>query len=228
VELLIENILLIIVAYLIGSIPFSVLVGKIFYGIDVREFGSGNAGATNTFRVLGKKAGIPVLILDVLKGTVAVWMSFLINETLTTEQELVNFQLVLGVAALLGHIFPVYVGFRGGKGIATLLGIMLAIHPSAAGLSALVFILIFVVFRIVSLSSIIAAISFPLIVIFIFTTGVKSLVIFSIFIAVIVVFTHQKNIERLLRNEEAKLSFSSKKRQDTDIDFDDDDFDDDE
>src|SRR3954465_15189349 len=114
----IYSILVLILAYLFGSIPTAVWIGQAFYGIDVREYGSGNAGATNTFRVLGKKAGIPVLIIDVLKGWLAVNIAFLSRYAIGSVPY-VNFQLVLGISSLLGHIFPIYVGFRGGKGIAT-------------------------------------------------------------------------------------------------------------
>ena len=110
--------LLILGSYLLGSIPTAVWIGKAFYGIDVREFGSGNAGATNTFRVLGKKAGFPVLIIDVLKGSAAVALAFL-SPIAFENPDFVDLQLGLGVAVLLGHIFPVFAGFRGGKGVAT-------------------------------------------------------------------------------------------------------------
>src|SRR5690606_18146286 len=115
--------ILIFIAYLLGSVPTSIWIGKRFYKIDVREFGSGNAGATNTFRVLGKKAGIPVLIIDILKGTCAVALSYLSGFEYGSA-EFVNLQLGLGVAALIGHIFPVFAGFRGGKGVATMLGVV--------------------------------------------------------------------------------------------------------
>ena len=117
----IEHIIAIVFAYLVGSIPTSVWIGKIFYGIDIRNYGSGNAGATNTFRILGKKAGIPVLLIDTLKGSIAVNLASIFGAESPESAVFVNFQMALGGAALLGHIFPVYAGFRGGKGIATLL-----------------------------------------------------------------------------------------------------------
>jgi glycerol-3-phosphate acyltransferase PlsY len=199
-----------IIAYMVGSIPSAVWIGKYFYGIDVREYGSGNAGATNTFRVLGKKAGIPVLLIDVFKGWISVNMAYLTDYHPGSEQ-FVNFQLVLGIAALLGHIFPVYAGFRGGKGIATLLGIILAVHPQAALLSIAVFIVVLLISRYVSLGSMIAAISFPVIIIVFFKSPIPSLVIFSLVIAVLVLITHQKNIERLLRREESKTKLIKKR-----------------
>lgn len=222
-----DNIMFIIIAYLIGSIPTSVIIGRVFYNIDVREYGSGNAGATNTFRVLGKKAGIPVLILDVLKGTAAVYLSYLTDVALLSRNNLVDLQLSLGVSALIGHIFPIYVGFRGGKGIATLLGMMIAIHPKAAGLSAIVFLSVFFISKFVSLSSMLAAISFPLIIIVVFKTTITSLVIFSLFIAILVLFTHQKNIERLIRREESKIRLKTSNSKQLGLD-EEDEYDDDE
>lgn len=207
----IQHIATILLAYLTGSVPSSVWIGKIFYGIDVREYGSGNAGATNTFRVLGKKAGIPVLILDALKGYIAVFYVGFFADLEPGTSPYVNLQLALGLAALFGHIFPIYVGFRGGKGIATLLGMMLAVYYQAALLSLGVFLIVLFISRFVSLSSIIAGISFPIFVIGVFHSHVPSLVIFSLFISILVIITHQKNIERLLRREESKANISLKK-----------------
>jgi glycerol-3-phosphate acyltransferase PlsY len=207
----IYNILLLISAYLLGSIPTAVWIGKYFYKIDVREYGSGNAGATNTFRVLGKKAGIPFLLIDVLKGFAAVCLAYLSNYPKSSNQ-LINLQLVLGIASLVGHIFPIFASFRGGKGIATLLGIILAVHPYAAFISMGIFIVILLISHYVSLSSMIAAICFPIVVIGVFRTTAPSLVIFSILIAIMVLITHQKNIERLLRKEESKAKLIKKKK----------------
>lgn len=206
----VPNIVGLLVAYLIGSVPTAVWIGQSFYGIDVREYGSGNAGATNTFRVIGKKAGVIVLILDILKGWISVNIAYL-GSYEPGGEEYVNFQLVLGVGALVGHIFPLYAGFRGGKGIATLLGIMLAVHPYAALWSVAVFLVVFVASRYVSLGSMVAAVAFPVIIIFIYKADIPSLVIFSLLIAILVLITHQKNIERLLRREESK-TYIFKKR----------------
>jgi glycerol-3-phosphate acyltransferase PlsY len=208
----ISNIILLLTAYLLGSIPSAVWIGKYFYKTDVREYGSGNAGATNVFRVLGKRAGIPVLLIDVLKGFAAVYLARMSPYHTGTDQ-FINLQLVLGIASLVGHIFPIFASFRGGKGIATLLGIILAVHPQAAFVSILVFILVLLMFSYVSLSSMIAAIVFPITVIFVFRTTVPSLIIFSILIAIMVLITHQKNIERLLRREESKAKLIKKKKK---------------
>lgn len=206
-----ENILYLIIAYLLGSIPTSVWIGQYFYKIDVREFGSGNSGATNTFRVLGYKAGIPVLLIDVAKGWLSVMLATFISSYGKGSEQLVNLELVFAVAALMGHVFPVYVGFRGGKGVATLLGIVLALNPFAALISLAVFIVVFMLTQYVSLSSIIASFAFPNVVIFAMDSRVPSMVIFSMFITVIVLITHQKNIERLLRKKESKIYLRKKK-----------------
>ncbi len=206
------NIILLLSAYLLGSIPTAVWIGKFFYSIDVREYGSGNAGATNAFRVLGKKAGTPVLLIDVLKGFVAVNLAYFSHYTKGSNQ-LINLELVLGIASLVGHIFPIFASFRGGKGIATLLGIILAVHPYAAFISMGIFLTVLLITKYVSLSSMIAAIAFPMIVILIFQTKTPSLIIFSILIAIMVLITHQKNIERLIRREESKANLVKKKEK---------------
>jgi glycerol-3-phosphate acyltransferase PlsY len=158
--LTITNILLLLLAYLIGAIPFSVIAGKVLKGIDVREYGSGNAGATNTFRVLGKKAGIPVLLLDVFKGFLAVDLVWFTSYVPSTEIY-INLQLAFGIAAVLGHVFPIYAGFRGGKGVATLLGFMIGVFPEAALISIIVFVITLLFSKYVSLSSIFAGLFFP-------------------------------------------------------------------
>jgi len=209
------NILALIIAYLMGSIPSSVWIGKMFYNIDVREFGSGNAGATNTFRVLGKKAGIPVLIIDILKGWLPVFcIRYMVDLNLQSE-EFINLQLALGVATLIGHIFPVYVGFRGGKGVATMLGIVLALNLDAALVSIVVFLTVFLITNYVSLSSIAGALSFPIMVIVVFHTTIPSMALFSLVVFVMVLVTHQKNIERLFNKKEAKIRFIFKKKDES-------------
>lgn len=208
-----DAIVLLILAYLLGSMPFAVWIGQIFYQIDVREHGSGNAGATNAMRVLGKKAGITVLLLDIFKGTFAVHMANFADYDYGSIQ-FVNLQLVLGISALFGHIFPIYAGFRGGKGIATLLGVVIALDPPAAMYSCAVFAIVLVVTRYVSLASMIASIAFPIYVTFIEKTQFLSMITFSFFITVLVIITHQKNIERLIRREESKIFDKSKKIED--------------
>ena len=196
--------LLILLAYLLGSIPTSVWIGKVFYGIDVREFGSGNAGATNTFRVLGQKAGIPVLITDIIKGTAAVALSYL-SDLDQSAPEFINFQLGLGVASLIGHIFPVFAGFRGGKGVATILGIVVCILPLACSLSLVVFLAVLFSTRIVSLSSMLGGVAFPIILTLVLHNTNPVLITFSIIVAAILIITHRKNIKRLLKKQETKV-----------------------
>lgn len=197
-----------------GSIPTSVWIGKFFYNIDIREFGSGNAGATNTFRVLGKKAGVPVLIIDILKGTAAVALAYLSTFEIGST-EFINLQLGLGVAALIGHIFPVFAGFRGGKGVATILGIVVCILPLACSLSLIVFLVVLISSRIVSLSSMIAGISFPIFLNIVLGNTNPILTVFSIVVAALLLITHRKNIVRLLNKQENKVNlFSSIKSND--------------
>jgi glycerol-3-phosphate acyltransferase PlsY len=205
-----ETLLFILLAYLTGAFPSAVWVGKAFYKIDVREFGSGNAGATNTFRVLGKKAGIPVLIMDIFKGWICVnYISFLTNIPQSAEA-VFETQLAFGIAAVIGHLFPVYTGFRGGKGIATLLGLLIGLHAVAALYSILVFVIVFLVSKYVSLGSVIASVAFPILVILILGSTNVSLNLFAIFVPILSLITHQKNIERLLRGEETKVKFGKK------------------
>ena len=205
-----ETLLFILLAYLTGAFPSAVWVGKTFYKIDVREFGSGNAGATNTFRVLGKKAGIPVLIMDIFKGWFSVnYISFLTNIPESAEA-VFEIKLAFGIAAVIGHLFPIYTGFRGGKGIATLLGLLIGLHDVAALYSILVFVIVFVTSKYVSLGSIIASIAFPILVILILGSTNVSLNLFAFFVPILSLITHQKNIERLLRGEETKVKFGKK------------------
>ena len=208
-----ENILFLLLAYLIGAFPSAVWLGRTFYNTDVREYGSGNAGATNTFRTLGPKAGIPVLLMDILKGWIAVNLVYFVTDNqLMSDERFFELKLAFGIAAVIGHLFPIYTGFRGGKGIATMLGFMIGIYWQAALLSALVFILTLLISKYVSLSSIIASLAFPFIVIVILgmNNTNSSLIIFSIFVPILSLITHQKNIERLIRQEENKAKFGKK------------------
>ena len=205
-----ETLLFVLLAYLTGAFPSAVWVGKTFYKIDVREFGSGNAGATNTFRVLGKKAGVPVLIMDIFKGWLSVnYISCLTNIPQSAEA-IFEIQLAFGIAAVIGHLFPIYTGFRGGKGIATLLGLLTGLHTEAALYSILVFVIVFVTSKYVSLGSILASIAFPILVILILGSTNVSLNLFAFFVPILSLITHQKNIERLLRGEETKVKFGKK------------------
>jgi glycerol-3-phosphate acyltransferase PlsY len=202
-----------ILAYLFGSIPTAVWIGQAFFNIDIREYGSGNAGATNTFRVLGKKAGIPVMLLDILKGFTATNLAYFIGVSTTGGYGSVsytNYALALGIAAVMGHLFPVFAGFRGGKGIATLFGMVLAIQLQAALLCVGVFIVVLLVFRYVSLGSIMAGFTYPIGVTFVFPSN-KAVVIYGMCMCILILVTHQKNIERLLKGKESKVNLFKRK-----------------
>jgi glycerol-3-phosphate acyltransferase PlsY len=208
------ELLFLICAYLIGSVPTAVWVSKGVFGMDIREYGSGNAGATNTFRVLGPKAGTFVMVVDMLKGVIAVRLSYLLPYYQSSEHltQLVNLQIGLGLAAVVGHIFPIWAGFRGGKGIATLFGLVLAIQPIVAICCVGVFLMILFLTRYVSLSSIIASIAFPILILYIFNEPEVFYRIFAIAVALMVVLTHQKNIARLLTGNENKVPLFRNKR----------------
>ncbi|CAI8229984.1 MAG: Glycerol-3-phosphate acyltransferase [Bacteroidia bacterium] len=200
-----------IIAYVIGSIPSSIWIGKSYFGKDVRDFGSGNAGATNTFRVLGKRAGIIVLLLDILKGVTAASLILYMPSVSHGTDQYVNLQLLFGILAVLGHIFPVFENFNGGKGIATLFGMLIGIHYILAVACVALFIIVLLLTRYVSLSSILATISFPILTIYIFNRDEPLFIAFGIAAALMVVITHKKNIVRLLNGEETKANlFKSK------------------
>jgi len=200
-------VLLIVLAYVLGSIPSAVWIGKLLHQKDVREYGSGNAGATNVFRVLGRKAGVLVLAADVAKGWGATQLVYLLDYRGMSDTDVLQFQLIFGSAALLGHIFPILADFRGGKGIATLLGFMLGVVPMETGICALIFLVSFVSFRIVSVSSMLAAISFPIVVIFIGEMRIAPMQFYAVMIPILVLVTHSKNMVRLVRGEEKRIRF---------------------
>lgn len=200
-----KELLLIVIAYLIGSIPTAIWLSKAYFGIDIREYGSGNSGATNTFRVLGPKWGSAVMLVDILKGVVATCLYVLLPYYLTDEWDRTNFMVGLGLAAVLGHIFPIWADFRGGKGVATLFGMILAIQPLVAACCVGVFSLVLYLTRFVSLSSILASVAFAVFILFIFNEQEPLYRGFAIAVTLTVVLTHQKNISRLLRGNESKV-----------------------
>ncbi len=200
-----NELLLIVLAYLIGSIPTSVWVSRHFFDIDIRDYGSGNAGATNVYRVLGPKWGTFVMAIDMLKGIIAVKLALLLPNYLDYETPLQTLQLGLGLSAILGHIFPIWAEFRGGKGIATLFGIVLGISPWTALSCVGVFLLVLYFTRFVSLSSILASIAFPVFILVIFNVDNPTYRVFAIAVALMVLLTHQKNIGRLLKGSESKV-----------------------
>jgi glycerol-3-phosphate acyltransferase PlsY len=192
-------------AYLLGSVPSSVWLGKALKGIDLREHGSGNAGATNAFRVLGKPIGSAVLILDMLKGFLAVNLTHLQNFIETGTEHFMMLKIGFGLLAVVGHIFPVFAGFRGGKGVATVAGVALAIHPFAA-LSAMgVYLVVFLVTRISALGSLVAVLTYPVWIIWVFRSEYLTIRIFSLVVVVLILITHRSNILRLVRGQENSL-----------------------
>ena len=206
-----NEVLIIIAAYLIGSIPSSVIVSRSQFNIDIRDYGSGNAGATNTFRVLGSKWGSVVMIMDILKGFIAVKLALLLPFYVQNEFERTNFQIGLGLAAVLGHIFPIWAEFRGGKGVATLFGLIIAVSPWTALSCVGVFLLVLYLTRFVSLSSILASIAFPIFILIVFNVDNNAYRVFDIAVAFLVLLTHQKNIGRLLSGNENKVPIFKKR-----------------
>lgn len=195
-----------LMAYMLGSIPSAVWIGQSMFGMDVRDFGSGNAGATNTFRVLGKKAGVYVLVLDVIKGFTAASLVYLIPQVSPIFQKelFINLQLLFGLLSVIGHLYPMFAQFKGGKGIATLFGMIIAIHYLSALGCVAIFLTLLLSTRFVSLSSISAAVLFPVSLIWVFKRHEPLFIAFGICAAVLVVLTHKKNIDRLLNGNESK------------------------
>ena len=191
-----EYVVFILIAYLLGSIPSGLIVGKIFYGVDIREHGSGNLGATNAFRTLGIKAGSVVIIADILKGTLATLLPIWFGADLHP--------LVAGMAAAVGHIFPVFAGFRGGKAVATSGGVLLAYEPVLFLLLVVAFLISLYISKYVSLSSIIVSI---IAVIYTFFKGDIPLIIVVLFLASFVIFRHRANVKRILNKTEPKIKW---------------------
>ncbi len=200
-----KELLLIIIAYLLGSIPTALIISRRFFGIDIRDYGSGNMGATNTFRVLGSKYGTIVMVCDILKGMAAVALYNFLPYYYHNELERTNFMIGLGLAAVLGHVFPIFANFKGGKGVATLFGMILAVQPVVAISCVGVFIFVLYLTRYVSLSSILGAIMLPISVLWIWNEHEVMYRIFALLVAFLVVITHQKNIGRILRGVESRI-----------------------
>ena len=204
-------IIIAIIAYLIGSINFSVIISKRMAGFDVREKGSGNAGTTNMLRSIGVKAAVITLLCDILKGVVVILIAILIGNIVDGLDDALLVQLA-GIFVIIGHTFPIFFGFKGGKGIATSLGVLLMINWQI-GLICLVFALILMaITRMVSVGSIAAAILFPVLVVFIGQNYIVpvnncSYLIFSIIIAILVLFNHRENLKRIFTGKENKISF---------------------
>ena len=201
-------------AYLLGSIPSAVWIGKKYYGIDIREHGSKNAGTTNMLRVLGKRAALPVFIIDYFKGFLAVTLTSLMRyDDAIDNNTIINLRIIATFFVVLGHIFPIFAGFKGGKGVATLLGAGTGIYPPVLILSFAVWCVVFAIWHFVSLASMVAGCSYPIFV-FIFSTMTYDesapfdnipFIVFSWVVAVLLIWTHRKNITRLREGTESKI-----------------------
>ncbi len=203
------NILYIILAaaggYLLGSIPTAVWAGRWFHGIDIREHGSGNAGATNVIRVLGWKTGIPVMLIDIAKGWLAALLPVLFGLAEKGSGMLVNIQILTGVTAITGHVYPLFAGFRGGKGVGTTVGVLLALNPILTLMCIGVFLAVLFITGYVSVSSMSFGIVFPIFLFTLFDTPSVIFKIFSVLAAVALIITHRSNIKRLIKGEESKF-----------------------
>jgi glycerol-3-phosphate acyltransferase PlsY len=200
-----NTVIVFILAYLLGSIATSVWIGKIFHGTDVREHGSGNAGATNVIRVLGWKTGIPVLLIDVAKGWFAAYLPVLFHLAEPNSGIETSLQILTGLTAIIGHVFPILAGFRGGKGVASTVGVLTALHPLLTLLCLVIFLVILLVTGYVSIASMCMGLAFPILLFTVFGTPSIIFKIFSVFVAVALILTHRKNIQRLLKGEESKF-----------------------
>ena len=201
--------LALLAAYLLGSIPTALWVGRRFFGLaDIREHGSGNAGATNTFRVLGPKAGSFVLLVDALKGFVAAFFlpQWLVGEGAIAPEHELYYRLACGALAVVGHIYPVFAQFRGGKGVATILGMMLGVAPATVGVCMLVFVVMLLIFRFVSLASMTAGVAFALLQLLPqFRPAQPFLVYVGFLLAALLIYTHRANIGRLRAGTEGRV-----------------------
>ena len=202
-------IVIVLLSYLVGSIPTSIIVGKILRGIDIREYGSGNAGATNTFRVLGWKAGVFVIAVDIGKGVFATLVISKLNLTGVPLLASTLLQIIAGVSAVCGHIWTVFAGFRGGKGVSTAAGMIIALYPIAFLICIAIFTIVLFTTRYVSVSSMIAAVSLPIVFVVLQQIGhqpVSSpLLVLSLIMAGLIIFTHRANIRRLLNGTENRI-----------------------
>ena len=201
---------MVLISYLAGSIPTAIIYGKLTRGIDIRQHGSGNAGATNVFRVLGWKAGVLVLLIDMAKGLVAtLWIYKIGTGSFIGDPELLK--ILAGLSAVFGHIWTVFAGFKGGKGVGTGAGMIIGLVPGAVLVAVVVFVLVVAITRWVSLGSILASLTIPIFLIikrFVLTLPVSNtLLIFGLLIPALIIFTHRSNIKRLLNGTENKLAF---------------------
>jgi glycerol-3-phosphate acyltransferase PlsY len=206
------TVLLILIAYVLGSIPNALWVGKTFKNIDVREHGSKNTGSTNAARVLGPKLGVFTLILDILKGALPTYLGIVLGANLLTRAAGIDKLdiIVIGMAAILGHTFSLFLKFKGGKAVATTLGVFLVLVPYAILILLVVFFVIFGLTKYVSLASIVSAVALPITVYL--TTRHIPLTVLGIIIGLLVIIRHKENIKRLINGTESKLTFSKDKK----------------
>lgn len=210
---MITFIIFIITAYLLGAIPTSIWYGRIFHGTDIRLHGSGNAGATNTFRTFGKKAGIIVLLIDILKGVIAVLQPLFYKLITGLDLELTfsSFpELTLGFSAAIGHVYPIYEKFKGGKGVATLFGVVVAMSPTVGLICFAFFACIFILTRLVSLGSVLGSILFLVSIIWIHKLYFPLDITMAVLYTTLLIYTHRSNIKRLLKGEEPQMKFGKK------------------
>ncbi len=200
-------------SYLLGSFPTSIIFGKLFRGIDIRNYGSGNAGGTNAFRVMGWKIGISVMLIDLAKGLIA---TVLVSQIRIDAISLapVYLQIIAGFSAVIGHIWTIFAGFHGGKGVGTAAGMLIGLYPIAFIFIFIIFLIVLFTTRYVSVSSMTAAISLPIVLLILDTLGrpyKPPLMVLSIIIAILIIFTHRSNIKRLMAGNENRVNFKKKK-----------------
>ena len=202
---ILNSVIVFVIAYLMGSIPAALWIGKTFHKTDVRMHGSGNAGAANVIRVLGWKTGLPVLVIDLAKGWIAAMLPVFFNVAEPGSILMTNLQILTGLISIVGHIFPVFADFRGGKGVASVFGVLLALQPLLTLCCVGVFMFVLLSTGIVSVASICSGITFPVLLFLFFDTPSVIFKMFSVFVGFALILTHRKNIGRLLRGEESKL-----------------------
>lgn len=198
-------VLFLLLAYLIGSIPSALIISKNIKNIDIREHGSKNMGATNVFRVLGVKLGIITLLLDIIKGFFAVKLYSFLNYEFILYNDSFLFDILLGITAILGHVYPIFAKFKGGKGVASAVGISFALNPIGTIIVIAIFVLLMFIFRIVSISVLISGFFYPFVITNFFVLNSISLLVFSLCLYLFIIFTHKKNIYRILNKQEKKL-----------------------
>jgi len=209
---MVNVLILILLAYIIGSFPTAIIAGRLLKGIDIRTQGSGNAGATNVLRVLGWKAGLSVLLIDMLKGFIPV---FFIAPYFSAGSSIdpVYLQILAAFFAIIGHVYTVFAGFKGGKGVGTSAGVFLGLAPAGLGIALLIFIVTVWMTRFVSLGSLLAALSFLLVLSyqkFVMQNLHTALYILAVVVVILIWYSHRENIVRLIKGQENKISFNRK------------------